>query len=82
MAAMATQDWKDVIGRAPDRLPLAERIRLIGKYVALELYTPEATPLVQIEAIGDSLADCIRMLKSRGLDPKLFEFKRLTPPLY
>jgi hypothetical protein len=78
--AMAAVDPKRVIGRAPDRLDLEERIALAGKYVALEIYTPDTAPLVQIEAIGDSLADCIRMLKSRGLDPVQYEFRRLPLP--
>ena len=43
-----------------------------GKYVALEVYTPEALPLRRIEAIGDSLEECLRMLKGRGLDPLKF----------
>ncbi len=68
------------IGRGPEQLSLAERLELAGKYVAFEIYTPEALPLRRIEAIGDSIEECVRMLKSRGLDPRLFEFTRLTPP--
>jgi hypothetical protein len=67
------------IGRAPERLSLAERARLAGKYIALEIYTPETLPLRRIEAIGDSLAECVRMLKARGFDPRRFEFTRLAP---
>jgi hypothetical protein len=48
--------------------------------IALEIYTPETTPLRRIEAIGDSAADCISQLRARGLDPANFEFTRLTPP--
>jgi hypothetical protein len=59
---------------------LDERLELAGKYVALEVYTPEALPLRRIEAIGDSLEECLRMLQSRGLDPRKFEFTRLAPP--
>jgi len=80
MAATAREDTSRVIGRAPDRLPLEDRIRLAGKFIALEIYSPETLPLVQIEAIGDSLADCIRMLKGRGLDPANFEFRLLPRP--
>ena len=80
MAATAAEDLKRAIGRAPDRLTLEERIRFAGKYVALEIYTPETVPLVQIEAIGDSLADCLRMLKGRGLDPAHYEFRILPRP--
>jgi hypothetical protein len=68
------------IGRSPDRLSLEERNQLTGKYIALEIYTPETLPLRRIEAIGDSIADCVRMLKSRGLEPARFEFSRLPPP--
>lgn len=68
------------IGRAPERLNLDERIALVGKYIALEVYTPESLPFRRIEAIGDSLEECVRMLQSRGLAPSLFEFSRLAPP--
>lgn len=68
------------IGRAPEQLSLPERLELTGKHIALEVYTPEALPLRRIEAIGDTLDECLRMLLSRGLDPRKFEFTRLTPP--
>ena len=68
------------IGRSPDRLTLEERLALAGKYVALELYTPENLALRRIEAIGDSLVECIRELRQRGFDPRRFEFDRLRPP--
>ena len=68
------------LGRNPDRLTLSERLALAGKYIALEIYSPEAIPLRRIEAIGDSLADCVRTLQSRGLDPRNFEFTRLARP--
>ena len=80
MAATAADDYQRLIGRAPDRLPLEDRIEFAGKFIALEIYSPETVPLVRIEAIGNSLADCIRMLKSRGLDPAQFEFRLLSPP--
>ena len=68
------------IGRAPEELSLEERLHLTGKYIALELYTPATAPFKRIEAIGDSVADCVRMLRSRGLDPENFEYSRLEPP--
>ena len=68
------------VGRSPERLTLAERFALAGKYVALEIYTPQAIPLRRIEAIGDSAGECLRELKARGLDPARFEFVRLTRP--
>lgn len=76
----ATRDPQRAIGRSPDRLSLPERNALAGKYVALEIYTPENLAYRRIEAIGNSLEECVRMLKSRGLDPKEFEFTRLPPP--
>jgi hypothetical protein len=80
MTGNAVSDAARVLGRNPDRLTPAERMALAGKYIALEVYTPEATPLRRIEAIGDSLAECLRSLKSRGLDARKFEFSRLSPP--
>jgi len=67
----------ETIGRNPDELSLEERTKLAGKWIALEIYTPEALPLRRIEAIGDSVAECARILKSRGLDPMKFEYSRL-----
>ena len=68
------------IGRAPEQLSLEERLHLTGKYIALELYTPATTPFRRIEAIGDSVAECAKMLGARGLDPENFEFSRLPAP--
>jgi hypothetical protein len=67
----------EAIGRNPDDLSLEERATLTGKWVALEIYSPDTLPLRRIEAIGDSVAECVRMLKSRGLDPMKFEYSRL-----
>jgi hypothetical protein len=69
----------DILGRSPDRLTIRERTELAGKLIALEIYTPKTIPLRRIEAVGDSIEDCIRVLRKRGLDPKKFEFRRLTP---
>jgi hypothetical protein len=80
MTASAGKDARQAIGRAPDRLSLDERMALGGKYVALEIYTPKNLALRRIEAIGDSIEECIRMLQSRGLDPGQFEYTRLAPP--
>jgi hypothetical protein len=79
MTATAKES-EQAIGRSPDLLSLEERLRLAGKYVALEFYTPETLPLRRIEAIGDSLEACVRMLKARGLDPANFEYSRLPRP--
>jgi hypothetical protein len=80
MPASAAKDPRAAIGRNPDRLTLDERTALAGKYVAMEIYTPEALPLRRIEAIGDSIDACVRMLKQRGLEPLQFEFTRLSWP--
>lgn len=74
------QTAETILGRSPDDMTLEERFRFAGQTVALEIYTPKTIPLRRIEAIGRSLDDCVRMLKSRGLDPHHFEFRRLTPP--
>jgi hypothetical protein len=80
MPVSAAKDPRQALGRNPDRLTLEERSALAGKMIALEVYTPDTLPLRRIEAIGDTMADCIRMLKQRGLDPRHFEFSPLSPP--
>ena len=79
MPVSAAKDPRQALGRNPDRLTLEERNALAGKMIALEVYTPDTLPLRRIEAIGDTMADCIRMLKQRGLDPRRFEFLPLSP---
>lgn len=76
----AAKDPKRAIGRAPERLTLEERLALTGKFIALEIYSPNTLPLRRIEAIGDSVDECLRELAQRGLDPAQFEFSRLPPP--
>ena len=80
MPVSAAKDPRQAMGRNPDRLTLEERRSLVGKYIALEIYSPQTLPLRRIEAIADSLAACMRMLKERSLDPGRFEFTRLAPP--
>ena len=36
-------------------------------------------PARRIEALGDTVDECIRQLTARGLDAKQFEFTRLKP---
>jgi hypothetical protein len=79
MTAKASRSQERAIGRAPEQLSIAERAELAGKHVALEIYTPDALPLRRIEAIGDSVEECVRMLSARGLDPMRFEYNRITP---
>jgi hypothetical protein len=68
------------LGKSPDVISLKDRIALTGKWIALELYTPATIPLRLIQAIGDSPAECIRMLRERGLEPGRFELLPLKPP--
>ena len=68
------------LGRSPEELSLVERLQLAGRFIALEIYSPQTIPMRRIEAIGDSLADCVRKLKARGLDPANFEFSLLPAP--
>ena len=80
MPASAAKDPRLALGRNPDRLTLEERTALTGKIIALEIYHPDTFPFRRIEAIGDSLEACIRMLRERGLDPRRFEYSPLGPP--
>jgi hypothetical protein len=79
MAATSAIDPKKILGRAPERLTLEETHALAGKFIALELYSPDTLPARRIEALGDSVDECIGQLTARGLDPKHFEFTRLKP---
>jgi hypothetical protein len=76
----AAQDPRQAIGRNPDRLTLEERMALAGKFIALEIYSPDTLPLRRIEAVGNSIDECVRMLESRGLDPRQFEYSVLPWP--
>ena len=80
MPTSIAKDPQQAIGRSPDRLTLDERFALAGKYVAYEIYTPATLPVHRIEAIGDSVDECVRQLTQRGLDPLQFEFTRLARP--
>jgi hypothetical protein len=80
MASSAAQDPRQALGRNPDRLTLEERMALAGKFIALEVYSPETLPLRLIEAVGSSIDECVRMLQSRGLDPRQFEYSILPWP--
>jgi hypothetical protein len=78
MAAAA--DLSRFVGSEPDRLPLAGRRALTGKWIALEIYSPATVPLRRIAAVGESPSECIAALKARGLDPARFEFTLMQPP--
>jgi hypothetical protein len=66
-----------MIGRPIDSLTLAERWKWAGNWVALELYSPQTLPLRNIEAIGKTPAECVAVLKQRGLDPERYELQPL-----
>ena len=69
------------LDRSPDSLSLRERTLLTGKWIALELYTPKTLPLRKMAALGDTAADAVRMLQSRGLDPTRYELMPLKRPM-
>ena len=69
-----------ILGRSPDQLTLEERRALAGNWMALEIYTPKTLPLRVIEALGSNIAECVEMLRRRGLDPFKFEYTPLKPP--
>jgi hypothetical protein len=68
-----------LVGRHPDTLSIAERRDFAGKWIALEIYSPDTLPLREIAAIGDSAADCAAQLHTRGLDPSNFEYTLIKP---
>lgn len=68
------------IGRAPESLTLAERFELAGCTIALEIYSPKTLPFRRIEAVGESVEQCVAALRRRGLNPAHFEFSLLEPP--
>ena len=80
MATLEKSAAEKVVGRSPDQLTLEERHALAGRWIALQIYSPQTTPLRRIEALGSSVGECIAMLRARGLDPFQFEFSPLRPP--
>ena len=80
MALAAKLDKQSYIGQSIERLPLDVREALAGKHIAREIYTPETLPLQRIEAIADTLPQCVDILRQRGLDPMNYEFVCLSPP--
>ena len=67
------------IGRFPGRLSIADRKTLSGKWYATEIYNTVDIPQRRIEALGATPADCAAQLRTRGLDPRKFEFQIVTP---
>lgn len=73
-------DLRQFVGKPVDGLPLADRWALTGKWVAMELYSPDRLPLRIIHAVGEDARACIAQLRERGLDPALFEYQPLEEP--
>ena len=69
-----------LVGHPIDGLTLPERMRHSGRWVALEIYTPQTLPLRTIAAEGASAAECAAQLLAKGLDASHFEFHLLQPP--
>ena len=67
-------DSAQLLGRSPEQLTLPERAALRGRWIALEIYSPDTLPLRRIEAVGASVADCMRERARRGLDPRGYEY--------
>ncbi len=78
---MKTLDPSKFIGEAPERLSLRDGIALAGKWIALEIYTPQTLPLRRIEALGDTVEACVEQLQARRLNPENFEIVRLARPI-
>lgn len=74
------KNLQELIGQAPDRLDLPTREATVGKVIAMQVYSPRNLALQRIQAIGDSVRDCVAQLKEQGLDPLDYEFTRLNPP--
>ena len=75
----ASSNGAEFLGRPVDTLTLPEREMLAGKWIALELYTPQTLPLRVIEALGETPAACVRQLAARGLKPANYEFVPILP---
>lgn len=69
-----------LVGRPFDGLTLAERLDNAGRWVALEIYSPETLPLREIAAEGASAAECAGQIAARGLDPSKYEYQLVRPP--
>jgi hypothetical protein len=68
------------VGRPLESLSLAERWGLSGKWIALEIYTPDTTPIRTIQAVGASAKDCVKQLSTRQLNPARYELLPMPQP--
>ncbi len=76
----AIKDFAELIGKTLDQLNLKTRDEVVGKVIAMKIYSPQNLALQRIEAIGDSVSECVEQLKSHDLDPLEYEFSRMNPP--
>lgn len=76
----APSNFQDLVGLAVDRLDLATREAVVGKVIAMRIYSPKNLALQRIAAIGETVQECVRQLDAAGKDPLDFEFSRLNPP--
>ena len=72
---------EELIGRAPESLSVGEQLALAGKWIALAVYSPAKLPPHRIEAVANSVEECIRQIRTRGLDPRDYEFT-LSPAAF
>lgn len=70
----------DFVGLEPDRLSLKQRLELAGKWIALEKYDPRTLPERRILALGATPAECLRELRSHGIDPAKCEVVAVSSP--
>jgi hypothetical protein len=77
-----TMNTEEILGRSPERLTLGEQQELSGKFIALEIYTPQTLPLRRIEAVAEGPAACLEQLQKRGLDPSKFEIQLYQAPFW
>ncbi len=68
----------ELLGESPERLTLPEGKHYSGWWIALELYTPDTLPLRLIAALGQSSAECMDQIRTRGLAPSRFEYVQLA----
>jgi hypothetical protein len=68
------------LGQPIDQLTLADRWKLTGSWVALEIYSPQRLPLRTIEAIGPTATACMKQLLAQGRDPAQFEYEPILQP--
>lgn len=67
-------DFQQFLGKALDGLPVSERTKLTGCWIATELYSPDRLPLRVIAAAGRNVRECALELMRRGFDPARYYY--------